>query len=154
MLPLRGPIVAKFLSWYKGIFLQTMKMKTQPREVQILNLRKGGKKKKRWEIQQLLFDKKRNLWFWLTKHLVLPEILKVPLFTTTHTLNHWFANKMRAFMNQCWWGNINKATKRAYSLVPLAQIQTGKPVYTDSRYFKLPYESFNFHKGFHTAPSI
>ena len=47
-------------------------------------------------------------------------------------------------MNQGWWGNTTKATKRAYSLVPLVQIQTGKPVCTDSRYFKLTNEPFNF----------
>lgn len=85
---------------------------------------------------------------------ILLETLKFPLIIAVHALNHWSADKMITFINQFWWGNINKATKRAYSLVPLAQIQTGKPVYTDSRYFKLPYESFNFHKGFHTAPSI
>ena len=71
--------------------------------------KQDGKFKNYW------FDKKRKLWFRLTNN---PVLLKYPLFTTVHTLNHWSTNKMTAVMNQHRWGNTKKATKSIYLTCP------------------------------------
>ena len=65
------------------------------------------------------FDKKRKLWFGPNNKPVLPQALKFPLFTMVHALNYLSTDKMIAFVNQYWWGNINKGAKSAYLLVPL-----------------------------------
>ena len=42
-------------------------------------------------------------------------------------------------MNQCWWGNINEATKSAYLMFPTRpNYNPGKPVCTAPGLFKLP----------------
>ena len=54
----------------------------------------------------------------VTTQSVLLETLKFPLLTIVHALNHWSTEKIIAFMDQYWWGNINKATKSAYLTCP------------------------------------
>lgn len=61
---------------------------------------------------------KRELWFGPTSNPFLPETLKFPLLTTVQVCDHWSVDKMILFMNQYWWGNINKATWSAYFACP------------------------------------
>lgn len=49
---------------------------------------------------------------------LLPEILKFPVPTTVHAMNHGSTDKMINFINQYWWENINKATKSTYFSCP------------------------------------
>ena len=72
-----------------------------------------------WKFNNCWFDKKRKCWFGPNNNPVLRETLKLPLLSTVHALNHWSTDKMIAFMNQYWRGNINKTTKMPTSLVPL-----------------------------------
>lgn len=142
MLPLKESIGVRPLSQSKGIFppiitqknwLASSNNRPQKRKNEIGNSSIIGlmKKKISTGLDKITFR-------------VLLETLKFRLITALRALNHWSTDQMIPFINQYWWGNINKATKRAYSLVPLIQIQTGKPVCTDSRYFKQPNEPFNF----------
>ena len=47
-----------------------------------------------------------------------PEILRFSLLTIGHALNHRSTDKMRAFMNQHWWGNIHKAAESVHLARP------------------------------------
>ena len=38
------------------------------------------------------------------------ELSSSSLLITVHVLNHWSVDKIIMFMNQYWWGNINKAS--------------------------------------------
>ena len=83
-------------------------------------------------------DKKRELCFQPNNNTVL-KTLKFPLLTTVHALNHWSTDKMIAFMNQYWWGNINKVAKSAYLTNPIyLKYKPGKHVHTVPGHFKLP----------------
>ena len=79
------------------------------------------KKKQNWKFNNCCFDKKRKLRFGPNNNPVLPDTVKFLLFTTIHSLNHLSTDKMTAFMNQYWWGNIRKATKSAYLTCPIVQ---------------------------------
>lgn len=81
---------------------------------------------------------KREPWFEANTNPVLPETLKFPLPTTAHALNH-SVDKVITFMNQYWWGNINKAERSAYFASPTCpKYNPGKPVSTAPGHFKLP----------------
>ena len=73
------------------------------------------KRKQDWKFNNCWFDKKRRLWFGPNNYPVPPETLKFPLLTTVHALNHLSTDIMISLMNRYWWGNINKATKSAYT---------------------------------------
>lgn len=79
--------------------------------------------------------RKKKLQFGPYNILVLPETLKFLFLTTVCALSHWSTDKMKAFMNQYWWENINKAVKIAYLTCP--KYNPGKPVCTAPRHFKL-----------------
>lgn len=77
------------------------------------------------------------------KKLILLEILKFPLLTIAHALNHWSTDKMRAFMNQHCWGNINKATKSPSLACPTCpKCNPGKHFCTVPGHFEMPYGPF------------
>lgn len=46
---------------------------------------------------------KSNLWFHPNNHLILPEILKFPLLTTVHRLNHWSTDKITVLRDTIDW---------------------------------------------------
>lgn len=79
------------------------------------------KVKQDWKSNNCWFNKKRKLWFALNNNPVLPGTLKCLLLTTVHALNHWSTDKMIAFMNKYWWGDINKAAKSAFTFCVKAQ---------------------------------
>lgn len=84
-----------------------------------------------------------KLSFKLSNNSVLLDILKFPLLTTALVLNHLSTDKMIAFMNQSWWGNINKATKSSYLICPTCpKYHPGKPTGSATGYFKLPNGTF------------
>ena len=51
------------------------------------------------------------------------ETLKFPLLPTVHALNYWSPDRMMAFMNQYWWGKINKAAEKLPTLLAQNTIQ-------------------------------
>ena len=56
-----------------------------------------------------------------------------------HALNHWSTGKIIVFMNQYWWGYINKATKGTFLTCPTClKYNSGKLVGTAPRHLKLP----------------
>lgn len=79
--------------------------------------------------------KKRKLWVGPSNNSVLLETLKFPLLTTVHAMNRW-SDKMIAFMNQHWQGNINKTTESAYFVCPACTKYSGNPVHTPPEDFK------------------
>ena len=96
-----------------------------------------SEKKKDWELNSL-FDKKRKLWFRSNNNSVLLEIPKFILLTTVHALVRWSTDKILAFMNQYWWGNIYKVAESAYLTCPTnPKDNPGKPVLTVSKHFRL-----------------
>ena len=96
--------------------------------------------------------RKEKLQFGLYNILALPETLKFPFLTTIRALNHWSTDKIKAFMNQFWGENINKAAKIAYFTCP--KYNPGKPVCTAPRHFKLPDGPFEiWQMGFIHLPS-
>ena len=74
---------------------------------------------------------------------VLLETLKFWLITAVHALNRWSTDKMTTFINQYWWGNINKATKCSYLTCATCPNITQGTFYSAPRHFKLPNEPFN-----------
>lgn len=95
--------------------------------------------------------RKEKLQFGPYNILVLPETLKFLFLTTVRALSHWSTDKTKAFMNQYWWENINKAVKIAYLTCP--KYNPGKPVCTAIGHFKLPNGSCKIQKlGFLQLP--
>lgn len=58
------------------------------------------KEKQYWKSNNCRFDKKRELGLGPNNNPLLPEILKFPLLTVVHALNHWSTDKI-TFVNQC-----------------------------------------------------
>lgn len=86
--------------------------------------------------------------------LALPEILKFPILTTIHALNHWSADKIIILMNQCWLENLIRPQKvPTLACFTCPKYNPGKPVHTTSGYFKLPNGPFEFwHMDFMQLP--
>ena len=106
------------------------------RETQQLALEKENQD---WKFNNCWFYKKRKLWFGPNNNSVLPETPKFPLLTTVYASKHWAPDKMIAFVDQYWWGNINKTSKSANLTCPTCpKYNPGKPVCTAPGHFKLP----------------
>ena len=75
---------------------------------------------------------------------ILLETLKFPLVIVVHALNNWSTDKMITFINQYWWGNINKATKCTNLTCPTCPNTTHVAFCSAPRHFKLPNGPFEF----------
>lgn len=92
--------------------------------------------KKKFRNPTILSLIKRESSVWDQKTTQPYQRLKFPLLTTVCVLNNWFTDKIRAFMNQYYWENVNKATEKC--LPHLSKVQHKKAVCTAPKHFKLP----------------
>lgn len=104
----------------------------------------SGKGKQNRKVNNCWFNKKRKLWFGSNNNPVLPETLKFPVLTTVWALNHWSTDRMIAFLNQYWRGNINRAAKSSYlPYLTYPKYNPKKTVHTAPGHFKLPNAQFS-----------
>ena len=99
-LPLLGKLVAKSLSWSKGMLSQMIILEKLTRDTQQLA---PEMEKKNIGNLIIISPIKRELCFGPNHNLALQKILNFPLLTTGHASSHWSADKMTAFMDQHWW---------------------------------------------------
>lgn len=134
----RKPIV-KPLSWFKGMFSKMIIWKNWLRYPKIVPERE----KSNWKFNNCWLNK-RVLWFGPNNNQALPEILKFPVLTIIHALNHWSTDKLIELINQYLWGKVNKATKSGYLTCPTyPKYNPGKPFHTNGFHTTSPLNIFH-----------
>lgn len=113
------------------------------------------------EVQQLALKKENKignptipgliriekLWFRPNNNPVLEKYSKISTLDYCICIKPWSTDKIIAFMNHDWWGDIKKSINSAYLRCPTCpKYNPGKPVHTAPGHFKLPNRLVRFGK--------